>query len=75
MDAPLVLTTILNPQEVDDEVYDVDTSWGYPLEFYQATLEYKPPATIKIEQVIHCVPSVSSRVIHQAFLFPYLSPA
>lgn len=51
MDAPLVLTTILNPQEVDDEVYDVDTSWGYPLEFYQATLEYKPPATIKIEQV------------------------
>ncbi len=47
MDAPLVLTTNLNPLEVDDEVYDFDRSWVYPLSFYKATLKYKDPWSIK----------------------------
>jgi DNA polymerase II large subunit len=51
MDAPLVVSTILNPEEIDDEVYDVDTCWGYPIEFYKATLEYKEPWSVKIEQI------------------------
>jgi len=51
MDAPLVLTTKILPAEIDDEVYDVDTAWSYPLEFYEATLEYKNPWDIKIEQI------------------------
>ncbi len=51
MDAPLVLSTILNPEEIDDEVYDVDSCWKYPIEFYNATLEYKEPWSIKIEQI------------------------
>lgn len=36
MDAPLVLTTVLNPEEVDDQVHDLDIAWSYPLEFYTA---------------------------------------
>lgn len=35
MDSPLVLTTNLSPEEVDDEVYDFDRGWVYPLSFYE----------------------------------------
>ncbi len=35
MDAPLVLTVQLNPEEVDKEAMNVDTVWEYPLEFYE----------------------------------------
>lgn len=51
MDAPLVLTTVLNPAEIDDEVYDVNTSWNYPLELYEAAMKYEYPYTIKVEQI------------------------
>lgn len=43
MDAPLVLTTCLDPEEVDDESWNVDVDETYPLEFYRATQDY--PAT------------------------------
>ncbi|MBN1544244.1 DNA polymerase II large subunit [Candidatus Woesearchaeota archaeon] len=49
MDAPLVLTTILAPSEVDDMAFDVDRAWTYPLEFYDACLEYKQPGEVKID--------------------------
>ncbi len=51
MDAPLVLTSILNPAEVDDMVHKLDIAWRYPLEFYLATLEYKQPWDIKVPQL------------------------
>ncbi len=51
MDAPLVLTCILNPAEVDDMVHGLDVCWRYPLEFYEAALEYKYPWDIDIEQL------------------------
>ncbi len=51
MDSPLVLTTVLNPSEVDDMVHKVDVAWRYPIEFYEATLEYKQPWDIKIDQI------------------------
>jgi len=47
MDAPLVLTVILDPSEVDDEVYNMDTHSGYPREFYIATLSASSPKEIK----------------------------
>ena len=50
-DAPLVLTSHIIPEEVDDMVFDMDISWNYPLEFYNTCLEYKNPAEVKIEQV------------------------
>jgi len=43
MDAPLVLTTLLNPSEVDDEVYDLESAYEYPLELYEAGLQLKKP--------------------------------
>lgn len=37
MDLPLVLSTRLDPNEVDKEAHNVDTLPRYPLEFYHAT--------------------------------------
>ncbi|EHR78227.1 DNA polymerase II [Thermococcus litoralis DSM 5473] len=43
MDAPLVVTTRLDPREVDSEVHNMDVARYYPLEFYRATYELKSP--------------------------------
>ncbi len=52
MDAPLVVTTRLDPREVDSEVHNLDIVRYYPLEFYQATYEMKSPKEVKfIERV------------------------
>ena len=50
-DAPLVLTSTLVPAEVDDMVFDVDITWKYPLEFYEACLNFKQPYDIDIDQL------------------------
>jgi DNA polymerase II large subunit len=47
MDAPLVLTTRLNPLEVDKEAHNLDLSASYPLEFYQATLRNANPKDLE----------------------------
>ena len=46
MDAPLVLTTRLNPTEVDKEALNVDSGWFYERDFYETTLEQPHPKTI-----------------------------
>jgi len=51
MDTPLVLTSSVTPSEVDDMVFDIDIAWHYPLELYEAALEYKLPWDIKIHQI------------------------
>ena len=43
MDAPLVLTTHLDPSEVDSEAHNIDVVERYPLEFYEATLRLAKP--------------------------------
>ena len=43
MDAPLVLTTRLNPMEIDKEALNVDCSWSYSRDFYEATLSQPHP--------------------------------
>ena len=50
-DAPLVITSVLIPSEVDDMVFDLDVCSRYPLEFYEAALQYKWPWEVKIEQL------------------------
>lgn len=46
MDAPLVLTTRIDPDEIDKEAHNIDVTFSYPLAFYEATLEYKNPKDI-----------------------------
>jgi DNA polymerase II large subunit len=49
MDAPLVLTSIINPSEVDDMYQNLDIVWKYPLEFYEAAIATKKPWDVKIK--------------------------
>ncbi len=51
MDACLVLTAHLVPTEVDTEVHNLDIAWKYPLELYEAALEYKPAWEVKIKKI------------------------
>lgn len=53
MDAPLIVTVILNPLEVDSEVYNLDTMREIPLEFYRKSLNYPEPS--EIESIINNV--------------------
>ena len=46
MDAPLTLTTRLNPTELDKEALNVDTSWWYNRDFYESTQEQPTPYEI-----------------------------
>jgi DNA polymerase II large subunit len=51
MDAPLVLTAIVDPKEVDKEVHNMDIVSEYPLEFYEATMRFADPKEVSIERV------------------------
>jgi DNA polymerase II large subunit len=51
MDAPLVLTTVLDPREVDDEVHAMDACWEYPLSFYEETRDFPNPSEAKVDTV------------------------
>jgi DNA polymerase II large subunit len=47
MDAPLVLTTRINPDEIDKEAHNLDVLSRYPLEFFNATLSYSNPKDVE----------------------------
>ena len=51
MDAPLVISTILNSKEVDDEVYDLNIDWNLPLELYTGALDFKNPWDITLKSI------------------------
>lgn len=51
MDAPLVLTTLLNPAEVDDMAFKMDIVDHYGLDFYEAADQYKYPWDVKVKQI------------------------
>ncbi|MFH1306997.1 MAG: LAGLIDADG family homing endonuclease, partial [Candidatus Micrarchaeota archaeon] len=51
MDAPLVLTTRIDPTEVDDEVHTMETVSSYPLSFYEAAQKFTPPFEVEIPTV------------------------
>lgn len=46
MDLPLVLTTRLDPNEIDKEAHNVDTLSRYPIEFFEATTRHAHPKDV-----------------------------
>jgi DNA polymerase II large subunit len=48
MDAPLVITTLLDPKEVDDEAHKIEIVDHYPLSFYEATWQNMNPSAVDI---------------------------
>ena len=55
MDAPLVLTTRLDPSEIDKEAQNVDCLRRYPIEFYRAAMQMKD--TKDVEKIMDLVAS------------------
>jgi DNA polymerase II large subunit len=49
MDAPLVMSSRIDPTEIDDEAHNVDVVREYPLEFYEATREMADPEAVDVE--------------------------
>lgn len=47
MDAPLVLTSTIDPSEIDKESHNIDTCASYPLELYLKALEYAHPRELE----------------------------
>jgi len=47
MDATLVISSILDPNEIDGEAHNIDTLFKYPLEFYIATQKFIMPSEIE----------------------------
>ncbi|MFX1256427.1 MAG: DNA polymerase II large subunit [Promethearchaeota archaeon] len=47
MDATLVISTILDPNEIDAEAHNLDTLFRYPLEFYEATEKFASPSDVE----------------------------
>jgi len=47
MDAPLVLSMRIDPNEIDKEAHNLDVGPSYPLEFYEATLRFAHPKEVE----------------------------
>jgi DNA polymerase II large subunit len=48
MDAPLVMSSRIDPSEIDDEAHNMDIVRSYPREFYEATREMADPGDVDI---------------------------
>ncbi|RQH00776.1 DNA polymerase II large subunit [Natrarchaeobius oligotrophus] len=49
MDAPLVMSSRIDPSEIDDEAHNMDIVSEYPREFYLATLEQADPEDVDVQ--------------------------
>jgi DNA polymerase II large subunit len=48
MDAPLVMSSRIDPAEIDDEAHNMDVVREYPREFYEATLTMADPTDVDV---------------------------
>ncbi|MFH1721755.1 MAG: DNA polymerase II large subunit [Candidatus Altiarchaeota archaeon] len=51
MDAPLVITSLMDPKEVDDEAHKIEIIERFPIEFYEKTGEQVNPSAVFIPTV------------------------
>jgi len=49
MDAPLVLTTRIDPNEIDKEAHNLDLPAGYPLELFEAAERFAHPKEVEAQ--------------------------
>jgi DNA polymerase II large subunit len=68
MDAPLVLMTRIDPNEIDKEAHNIDVMSRYPLELYKAALETRNPKSL--EKILDTVGSrIGSNLQYEGFGF------
>jgi DNA polymerase II large subunit len=70
MDLPLILTTRIDPAEVDKEAHNLDTLTRYPLDFYEATLKHEHSKNL--ESIMGLVSSrIGSELQYEQFGFTH----
>jgi DNA polymerase II large subunit len=70
MDAPLVLSVVLNPTEVDDESHNMEVCRRYPAEFYDMVAEAKHPK--EVEDLVDIIASrLNSAAQYEGFGFTH----
>lgn len=69
MDAPLVLTAVIDPREVDDEVHNMDIVESYPLEFYESTLSFENPKDLDMIDLVD--DNLSTQTRHYGLRFTH----
>ncbi len=70
MDAPLVLSLIIDPNEIDKEAHNIDLLSEYPPEFYDATMHYARPK--EVENIMDTVgPRVQTAAQYEGFGFTH----
>ncbi len=70
MDAPLVLTSWIDPSEIDKESHNIDVGASYPLILYTSALRYAHPK--ELEGVIDRVERrLGTPAQHEGFLFTH----
>ncbi|MBU0762178.1 MAG: DNA polymerase II large subunit, partial [Candidatus Altiarchaeota archaeon] len=51
MDAPLVITTLMNPREVDDEAHKMEVGCSFDTKFYEKALQKVNPSEVEVKIV------------------------
>lgn len=51
MDAPLVLTTLVDPSEIDDEAHSMEVCASYPLALYELAQKFASPSEVQVALV------------------------
>jgi DNA polymerase II large subunit len=70
MDAPLVLTAFIDPNEIDKEAHNLDVMTAYPLALYEAAARFAPPK--EVEPLIDTVGKrVGSVLQYEGFAFTH----
>ena len=70
MDAPLILSVKVYPEEVDDEVHEMETVGSYGLAFYEDTFKGLAPPDMKVEIVAN---RLKSEAIYNNIMFTHSS--
>ena len=70
MDAPLILTVNVQPEEIDDEAWQMETVPSYGIAFYEKTVERAPPSDVKVESITD---RLNKKSIFKDFLFTHES--
>ncbi len=70
MDAPLILTANVKPEEVDDEVWEMEIVDGFDLDFYDKTLLRLNPGETKVERVAN---RINNNTVYSQLKFTHLS--
>ena len=70
MDLPLILTTRIDPSEVDKEAHNIDTISRYPIDFYESTLLHEHSK--ELEKRMDLVASrIGSKLQYEQFGFTH----